>query len=118
MYTCRNAIIYNYIIPLQSDIKMKQWSMVKSSANLHYLYCISYVSLTKIILLLVLDHHGLPPDFSNAANRNSYLFKGFRALGFLKKIASVTWIKARQDLNQTTVNQREWLKKIEVTNFL
>lgn len=62
--------------------------MIKGSSYLHYCICIAfltYLFLIKVILLLVLDQQ-LPPDFSNDANKKSYLFKWFRALDSYEKL--------------------------------
>lgn len=67
--------------------------MIKGSAYLHYsiyITFLTYIILTKITLFL--DHHGLTPDFSNVANRNSYLCKWFRALYIYEKL--LAWLRA------------------------
>lgn len=57
----------------------ENWSSIFDNSFLTYMFLI------KIILLLVLDHHELPPDFSNDANKSSWLLKGFRALDGYEK---------------------------------
>jgi len=63
--------------------------MIKDSIYLHYSTFLTSLILTKITLLLVLDHHGLPPDFSDVANRNSFLCNGLWALYCYEKLLTL-----------------------------